>query len=140
MIFGYKKGSIRKVGLDLAATRLPSESDESFAAKEATIKAAREQIKLRVKLVGRQEGMRLAGLLTSEDPQRFAEVVKAVVVGLEGLCFLDQSTGENTPSESESVESLVDDLDANCLLEAAAIAAINAQAPSLEQRDFLGSS
>ena len=89
------------------------------------------------KCIEARAALRLSQLLAGDEPDRYERIVKELIAGAPGLVLLQEGTSPLDASRLEGDE-LVDALDAVHLLEAAAVAAVVAQQPTFEQKNFLG--
>lgn len=137
MIYGYRKGATRLIPLAISTEQAEGETPEVFAERKAKLEAVAADVRLRVKNAGRRAALRLSQLLASDEPDRYERIVNELLSGAPGLVLLQEGSSPLDATRLEGDE-LVDALDAVHLLEAAAVAAVVAQQPTFEQKNFLG--
>ena len=137
MIFSYRKGAVREVELAIKTDQFEGEADEAFEKRKAALEAVTKDVRLKVKNLGRRAALRLGGLLGSDLEDRYERIVREACCGAPGLTLLSPAAEPLDAGKLEG-DDLVDALDAAHLLEAAAVAAVLGQQPTLEQRNFLG--
>lgn len=137
MIYGHRKGATRLIPLAISTEQAEGETPEVFAERKAKLEAVAADVRLRVKNAGRRAALRLSQLLASDEPDRYERIVNELLSGAPGLVLLQEGSSPLDAARLEGDE-LVDALDAVHLLEAAAVAAVVAQQPTFEQKNFLG--